>query len=66
MKDMLFALLGLLSAGAAAFFFYKFQNSEDNSTNLILGVVCAVLAIGFGAFFMFGRVNSHDDIHVTE
>ena len=66
MRDMLFALLGLLAAGAAGFFFYRFQNSADDSTNLILGIVCTLVAIGFGAFFMFSRVNRHDDIHVTE
>ena len=68
MKDALFALLGLICAGVAAWFFYSFQTSGDEgtTTTLILGVVFAILAIGFGAFFMFNRVNRHEDIHVTE
>lgn len=68
MRDMLFALLGLISAALAAYFFYSFQKqvTNDSSMNLILGIVFALLAVGFGAFFMFTRVNRHDEIHVTE
>lgn len=68
MKDMLVALLALVSAAVAAFFFYRFQNqaADDGSMNLILGILFALAAIGLGAYFMFTRVNRHDEIHVTE
>lgn len=65
MRNMLFALLGLASAAAAAYFLYKFQHYEDQ-TSMIIGIVLAVVAIVFGGLFMFGRVNDHEEIHVTE
>ncbi len=68
MKDSLFALLALLSAAAGAFFFWSFQkqSADAGSMNLILAVVFILLAIAFGAYYMFNRVNRHDEIHVTE
>lgn len=65
MKDILYALLGLIAAGLAAYFLYSFQK-QDSSTYLIMGIIFALLAVVFGGLFMFGRVNRHDDIHVTE
>jgi hypothetical protein len=67
-KDSLFALLALLSALAAAFFFYSFQkqSADAGSMNLILSIIFILLAIAFGAYYMFNRVNRHDEIHVTE
>lgn len=67
-RDSLFALLGILSALAAAYFFWSFQNQSDNagSMNLILAIIFIILAIAFGAYYMFGRVSRHEDIHVTE
>lgn len=68
MKDTLFALLALISAVVAAYFFYAFQTSgaDGSSMNLILGVVFALAAVGLGAFYMFNKVNRHEDIHITE
>ena len=65
MKDLLYAILALIVAGAAAYFFYKFQTAKD-SNSLIIGIVLALLAIVLGGLFMYGRVNTHDDIHITE
>ena len=65
MKDLLFAVLALISAAAAAYFLYSFQK-YDNSTSLMIGIVFAVLAVVLGGLFMFGKVNRHDDIHITE
>ena len=65
MKDILYALLGLIAAALAAYFLYSFQK-QDSSTFLIMGIIFALLAVVFGGLFMFGRVNRHDDIHVTE
>jgi uncharacterized protein YneF (UPF0154 family) len=64
-KDLLFAVLALISAVAAGYFLYSFQKYDD-STSLIIGVILALLAIVFGGLFMFGKVNRHDDIHITE
>ncbi len=67
MKDMLFAVLALISVVVAGYFIYSFQTSANASSNsLIVGIVFALLAIVFGGLFMFGRVNRHDDIHITE
>ena len=65
MKDLLYAVLALIAAGVAAYFFYSFQTAK-NSTSLIIGVIFALLAVIFGGLFMFGRVNTRDDIHITE
>lgn len=68
MKDSLFAILALVAAIVAAFFFYRLQTSgsDGSSMNLILGVIFALAAVGLGAFFMFNKVNRHEDIHITE
>ena len=65
MKDLLFAVLALVSAVAAAYFLYSFQKYDDQ-TSLIFGIILALLAIVFGGLFMFGKVNRHEDIHITE
>ncbi len=65
MKDLLFAVLALASAVAAAYFLYSFQKYDDQ-TSLIIGVILALVAVVFGGLFMFGKVNRHDDIHITE
>ncbi|MDQ6785217.1 MAG: hypothetical protein M3033_00160 [Acidobacteriota bacterium] len=65
MRDMLFALLALISAGLAAYFLYQFQH-YDNSNSMIIGIIFAVVAVAFGLLFIFGRVNRHDEIHITE
>lgn len=68
MKDSLFAILALLSAIGGAYFFWRFQGQEENagSMNLILAIVLILLAVALGAYFMFNRVNRHEEIHVTE
>lgn len=68
MKSSLFGLLAVLSAVAAAFFFWSFQKQTANegSLYLILTILFVILTVGFGALFMFKRVNTHEDIHITE
>ena len=66
MKDMLFALLALVSAVAAAFSFYTYTNSNDNKLYLAATIVFALATIVLGGLFLSGRVNKADDIHITE
>ncbi|MBA2619641.1 MAG: hypothetical protein H0U87_00415 [Acidobacteria bacterium] len=65
MKDVLFALLALVSAALAAYFLYKFQHYDD-STSMLIGIVFALAAVILGGLFIFGRLTRHEDIHVTE
>lgn len=69
MKDLLYAVLGLLSVAGAAYFMYWYvtQPRNDASSMPFIGfVVFAILAIVFGALFLFGKVNKHEEIHITE
>jgi len=65
MRNTLFALLGLVAAGIAAYFLYKFQHNDDQ-TSMLIGIVFAIASIVFAGLFIFSRVNQHDEIHVTE
>lgn len=65
MKDLLYAILAIISAVVAVYFIYSFQK-YDNSTSLIIGVISALLALVFGGLFLFGKVNHHEEIHITE
>ena len=66
MKDMLFALLALVSAVIAAFSFYTYTNSNDNKLYLAATILFALGTIVIGGLFLSGRVNKADDIHITE
>mgnify|MGYP006202907805 FL=1 len=63
---MLFALLALVCAIAAAFSFYTYTNSNDNKVYLAAAIVFALGTIVLGGLFLSGRVNKAEDIHITE
>ena len=63
---MLYALLALVSAVAAAFSFYKYTNSDDNKVFLVAAIVCAIATVALGGLFLSGRVNKKEEIHITE
>jgi predicted tellurium resistance membrane protein TerC len=66
-KDLLFAGLALVSAVIAAFCFVSFRGATANKTMLIVvAILFTLLALGFGAMFLAGRVNKNEDIHITE
>ena len=65
-KDMLYAVLALVSAIIAALSFFQYTRSADNKLYLVGAIVFALLLIAFGALFMSGRVNKNEDIHITE
>jgi hypothetical protein len=68
-KDLLYAVLGLLSAAGAAYFMYTYisqKASEASYTPFILAIVLAILALAFGAMFLLGKVNKTEEIHITE
>ena len=69
MKDMLYAVLALISIIVAGFFFYTYVNQDPetaSSTPFIGVIVCLVIALILGALFLSGRVNKTEDIHITE
>lgn len=65
MKDLLFAVLALISAVGAVVTFLRYQ-STANTTMIVIAIICIVATLGFGAMFLSGRVNKQDDIHITE
>ena len=66
MKDMLYAVLALVSLVIAAFSFFKYTGSADNKLYLVGAIVFALLFIALGGLFLSGRVNKNEDIHITE
>ena len=66
MKDMLFAVLALVTAIGAALSFYQYTSSNDNKVYLVGAIVMALLTVVLGGLFLSGRVNKNDDIHITE
>lgn len=65
-KDMLYAVLALVSAVLAAFSFYRYT-SGPGETMWIAGAIIFILAtVVLGGLFLSGRVNKNEDIHITE
>jgi Co/Zn/Cd efflux system component len=64
-KDLLFAVLALISAVIAVVTFLNYQKSA-NTTMFVIAIICILATLGFGAMFLAGRVNKQDDIHITE
>ena len=65
MKDMLYAVLALVSAVGAVFSWLQYTGSA-NTLYLVLFGVLVVATIALGAMFLSGRVNKKEDIHITE
>lgn len=66
MKDMLYAVLALVSAIIAAFSFYKFTSGPGETMYIVLAIVFLLATIALGGLFLSGRVNKNEDIHITE
>ncbi len=71
MKDMLYAVLALVSVIVAGVFFYTYVSQGDDaeaaSTMPFVGaLVFTLIALILGALFLSGRVNKTEDIHITE
>jgi hypothetical protein len=69
MKDAIYVILALISAGVAAYFMYVYATTptrEQQTTHLIISVVCILIAIVFGGLFLAGRVNKEEEIHITK
>ncbi len=66
MKDMMFAILALVFALAAAFFFYSMRAEGSSVINMVLAVLFLILTAICGVLFLSKRVNKGEDIHITE
>ena len=72
MKDLLYAVVGLIAAAVAAFGIYSYlsqkvpRGTEPDHTWIIIGVISAIVALICGGLFLSGRVNREEEIHVTE
>jgi undecaprenyl pyrophosphate phosphatase UppP len=65
-KDMLYAVLALVSAVIAVGSFYKYLGSDDNKIFIAVAIVFGLAAVALGGLFLSGRVNKKEDIHITE
>lgn len=65
-KDMLYALLALVTAALAVFSWFKYTGSSDNKVFLVLFIILVIATVALGAMFLSGRVNKSEDIHITE
>lgn len=63
---MLYAILALVSAVAAAFTFWKYVKGPGEGLYIALAIIFAVLTVVLGGLFLSGRVNKGEDIHITE
>ena len=71
MKDLLFAVVGLIAAAIAVWQIWSFATSPPSSgavsnMPLFIGIFFALVALVCGGLFMSGRVNRDSDIHITE
>lgn len=66
MKDMLYAVLAIVSAVIAAVSFFYYTKSSDNRLFLVSAIVFVLVTVILGGLFLSGRINKDDDIHITE
>ncbi len=67
MKDMLYAVLALITAILAATSFYAYTSGGGaNTLYIVAAIVCIILTVILGGLFLSGRVNKKEDIHITE
>jgi hypothetical protein len=62
---MLYLLLALVSLVLTAGSFYQYRQTAS-SLYLILAIVFLIATVALGGFFLSGRVNKKEDIHITE
>ncbi len=65
-KDMLYAVLALISVLVSAGSFYAYIKGGGNTIYFVLAILFLVLTVVLGSLFLSGRVNKNEDIHITE
>ncbi len=69
MKDAICIIVGLAAIAAAIWQMWVYMAQKPNdvsTTHLILAIVAGVVAVVCGVFFMLGRVNKQEEIHITK
>lgn len=69
MKDALCILVGLIAVAIAVWQIWVYMAQKPNdvsTTHLIFAIIAAVVAVICGIFFMLGRVNKQEEIHITK
>jgi hypothetical protein len=69
MKDILAAIVGLLAAAGAIFYFYKFVTFTDLEGGHRFGwISLGLAAVAFicGLLYFLGHVNKEEEIHITQ
>lgn len=69
MKDLICIVVGLIGVALGAWQMYAYvtQSARDPTTwHLILAIIGIVIAVVCGIFFMLGRVNKQEEIHITK
>ena len=64
---MLYGLLSLVSLVLTVVCFYLYFGERGaNMIWLILAIIFLIATVGLGGFFLSGRVNRKEDVHITE
>lgn len=72
MKDLLYAVVGLVAAVVAAYGIYSYltqkvpRGTEPDHMWIIVGVISAIVALICGGLFLSNRVNREEEIHITD
>jgi uncharacterized membrane protein YeaQ/YmgE (transglycosylase-associated protein family) len=69
MKDLLYAVVGLIAAGVAVWQIYDYLGQKAANVShdhLIYAIIAAIVALACGGLFLSGRVNKSEEIHITE
>ncbi len=69
MKEILLAIVGLLAAGGAIYYFYKFvtfTEAEGGHSLAWRALALAVVAFVCGLLYFLGHVNKEEEIHITQ
>jgi hypothetical protein len=68
-KDLLYAVVGLIAAIVAAYEIYVYLGQKANNvshTPIIIAVIAAIVALICGGLFLSNRVNKEEEIHITD
>lgn len=62
---MLYLLLALVSLLLTAGSFYQYRQTASG-IYMVLALIFLIATVALGGFFLSGRVNRKEDIHITE